>query len=255
MQENTFTKFFSAASVFSNSYKCNFQYEGVDYNCSEQAYMALKSRFFGDEARASAIMATDDPKVMKRIGRQVASFDQAVWDKTSRQVMSRVCEAKFRSNPKLCEALLATSGTVLVECSPWDYRWGIRLGILDPRSNDHHDWLGANRLGFILSKIRDTLSREQGKQPPWDCSIGNCTVCQDEHFPVLATTTPKEPERPPNSPAPVRASTPSVTSAHNAAWLQDPDLHARSAIYQHLLDEAWRARHPDCTYTDCSEIG
>ena len=138
--------------------------------------MAIKARYFHDAWREAAIMETDDPKVMKRIGRQITAFNQDIWDEISGDVMKHVCEAKFRSSPELHDALLATSGTVLVECSPWDYRWGIRLDIRDPRANRHQTWLGANRLGFILSKIRETLIRERGKVP-YDCLGASCHEC------------------------------------------------------------------------------
>ncbi|WP_443112317.1 hypothetical protein [Erythrobacter sp. Alg231-14] len=39
----------------------------MQYACAEQFMMAAKAHFFGDTARAAAIMATPDPMVHKRI--------------------------------------------------------------------------------------------------------------------------------------------------------------------------------------------
>ena len=78
--------------------------------------------------------------------------------------MMEVCRAKFEQNGQLGDLLLATKGTILVECSPWDHRWGIRCLKEDPCSDDHHKWKGANRLGFILSTLREKMIQDNSSQ-------------------------------------------------------------------------------------------
>lgn len=99
-------------------------------------------------------------EVVFELGRKVTGFSQSEWDKISRGVMIQASEAKYRQNKSLRDALVGTKGTVLVEASPYDCVWGIGLSRTDVRSNDHLLWKGANRLGFLLSTLRDNLIKE-----------------------------------------------------------------------------------------------
>ena len=40
----------------------------VEYNCVEQLMMASKARLFSDDAALSAILASDDPRGVQRLG-------------------------------------------------------------------------------------------------------------------------------------------------------------------------------------------
>ena len=51
----------------------------VEYSCAEQFMMASKARLFGDDSALSAILATNDPRERKRLGRQVRPFDHDSW--------------------------------------------------------------------------------------------------------------------------------------------------------------------------------
>ncbi len=73
------------------------------------------------------------------------------------------CREKFRQNPPLAAALLATGDTILVEASPYDRIWGVGLKWNDPRILDQSLWLGTNLLGKALMKVRDVLATEGGE--------------------------------------------------------------------------------------------
>ena len=49
--------------------------------------------------------------------------------------------------------------SVLVEASPYDAIWGIRLAASSPESHDPMKWRGQNLLGFALMEVRDELRR------------------------------------------------------------------------------------------------
>lgn len=66
--------------------------------------------------------------------------------------------AKFGQNPELKEFLLGTGHQVLVEASPYDNIWGVKLGPNDPCIPDPHNWRGKNLLGFALMTARDILA-------------------------------------------------------------------------------------------------
>ena len=66
---------------------------------------------------------------------------------------------KFSQNRDLREFLLSTGDSVLVEASPYDNIWGIRLAASSPEAQDPMKWRGQNLLGFALMEVRDELRR------------------------------------------------------------------------------------------------
>ena len=41
--------------------------------------IVFKARLLGDDTALSAILASDEPREQKRLGRQVGHFDSALW--------------------------------------------------------------------------------------------------------------------------------------------------------------------------------
>ena len=54
-----------------------------------------------------------------------------------------------------------TTGTTLVEASPYDKIWGIGLKSTSPLAQNRSTWKGTNLLGKILTEVRDELSTEE----------------------------------------------------------------------------------------------
>ena len=50
--------------------------------------------------------------------------------------------------------MLKTEGRTFVECAPRDQRWGIGLGINNPRAVIRSKWRGSNWLGECLDSSR-----------------------------------------------------------------------------------------------------
>ena len=71
--------FWHPPSAFSQWTLSPFTVDLVDYNCAEQFMMPSKARLFGDDTALSAILASNDPREQKRLGRQVRHFDPALW--------------------------------------------------------------------------------------------------------------------------------------------------------------------------------
>jgi len=65
------------AACLSQWWACAFTLDGVGYTSTEQWMMAGKARLFGDETTLAAILATNDPAVVKKLGRTVRGFDEA----------------------------------------------------------------------------------------------------------------------------------------------------------------------------------
>jgi hypothetical protein len=156
-----FTFFWSGP--FSQWFKSSFTLEGQRYVTAEQYMMAEKARIFGDVEVRDAILATDNARKQKALGREVRNFDAARWNAVAREVVYRGNRAKFLASPKLLEQLLATAGTTIVEASPDDCVWGIGLAEDDPRAADRSKWQGTNWLGDVLTSLRDDLISQRDR--------------------------------------------------------------------------------------------
>ena len=128
--------------------------------------LASKARLFGDNSALSAILATDDPREQKRIGRQVRHFDQDLWQKYCESIVFDGNLAKFSQNEDMRRALLHTSQRRLAEASPHVNLWGIGLRACDHHASSTDTWRGSNLLGQILEYVRETLDRETIQQSP-----------------------------------------------------------------------------------------
>jgi len=122
--------------------------------------MQQKALLFGDSATADLIMLTKCPKEKKRLGRTVCKFNQSIWDEYSIAIVHQENYNKFKQNMPLLNKLQATVDTTLVEASPHDYTWGIGLGECVKRSQKGETWLRQNKLGQILTELRDNVFLE-----------------------------------------------------------------------------------------------
>ena len=66
-----------------------------------------------------------------------------------------------------------TGDSVLVEASPYDAIWGIRLAASSPEAQDPMKWRGQNLLGFALMEVRDELRRVTENEMLCDWSNDN----------------------------------------------------------------------------------
>lgn len=64
---------------------------------------------------------------------------------------------KFTQNKDLKEFLLSTGNRIIVEASPYDAVWGIKMSEKDEFVNNPLKWKGENLLGFILMEVRDKI--------------------------------------------------------------------------------------------------
>ncbi|MBO9713013.1 NADAR family protein [Sphingomonas sp.] len=159
MNAERFTFFWSGP--FSQWHRSPFQLDGVLYNTAEQYMMAGKARLFGDEEMLARILAAEEPRDQKALGRRVRGFDGERWNATARDIVLVGSRAKFTQHRDLLQLLLRTEGTTLVEASPLDAIWGIGMAEDDPDARDRTKWRGTNWLGEVLTRLRDTLLAEQ----------------------------------------------------------------------------------------------
>lgn len=151
-----FTLFYPG--VFSQWAPSRFTIDGKDFDCAEQYMMYQKALLFGDFATAQKILkAESDPREVKRLGREVVGFREEIWNPMSWLIVREGSIGKYTQNRDLYLTLAETKGTTLVECSPTDNIWGIGRGIKDPLALNRNTWKGQNRLGEILTQVRNII--------------------------------------------------------------------------------------------------
>jgi len=154
---------------FSQWWYSPFEIDGETFNCAEQYMMVYKARLFGDVRTEMQIMRSVDakndenwykwPKEYKKLGRQVSNFDAAQWAVVARHVVYKANWAKFIQNPDLFMALLyVPSNYTIVEASPMDAIWGIKMPDTDPDAFNPANWQGKNWLGQVLTDIRRQIN-------------------------------------------------------------------------------------------------
>jgi hypothetical protein len=162
MERVTDTHVFFWNGPFSNWYthghRTEFNYLGIKFFNSEQAFMSRKAAYFEDWKTFKKIVETgQEPSVAKKLGRQVKNFNSEQWNDVCLSEMIDVNMAKFSQSPWLKETLLSTGDKILVEASPVDLVWGIGIHWENDDCLDESKWKGQNLLGKALMEVRKKL--------------------------------------------------------------------------------------------------
>lgn len=156
-ETNEFVFFWGADEIYSNFYPESFTHQGIRFKWSEQGVMYRKAMFFGAERIANMILEANSAYQCKQLGRSTEiPFVESQWTEVREQIYKEVLLDKF-SNPKLKRKLLATGSKHLVEASPYDKIWGIRLAEDHPFAEQPDKWQGLNLLGKVLMEVREEL--------------------------------------------------------------------------------------------------
>lgn len=156
-----FVFFFREHPEDSDHYFCSqwyvkdIEYKGRVYKSAEHLMMFYKAVFFKDYAVAEKILACNTPREAKDLGRQVSNYVDPDWLAVNKRVISLGTKEKFLQDHESLERLLYTNGRVLVEASPFDDLYGIKLRADDPKAKNPFLWLGQNLLGEVITKFRD----------------------------------------------------------------------------------------------------
>ncbi|XP_059162209.1 N-glycosidase YbiA-like [Physella acuta] len=153
----TFCLFYKKESPFSQHHPSKFKVDDQEFNCAEQYMMYKKAELFQDEIMKKKIMESKSPMEQKKFGRQVHNFDEDKWNAVCEDIVKEASIAKFKQNEHLRKELFATFPKTLVEASPTDCIWGIGMSESNPKAHDKKLWRGKNKLGYILTQVRDEL--------------------------------------------------------------------------------------------------
>lgn len=148
-----------------------FTFEGIEFSRAEKFMMFCKAVLFRDGAKAVEIMATNDARKQKALGRAVSGFVQAVWADIAWDIVYVGSYCKFTQNPGVKDYLMGDPADIIVEASPHDAIWGIKLAADDPRAHDRRQWMGRNMLGQAITEVRHYLRDPSSHEPGHTASM------------------------------------------------------------------------------------
>jgi ribA/ribD-fused uncharacterized protein len=128
---------------FSNFAPYPIQVDGQRWPTSEHYFQAQK---FQEAQHREAIRQQKSPMIAARMGRDRKKKLRPDWESVKVEIMRRAVRAKFTQHEDLCQVLLGTGDTTLVEHTEKDAFWG-----------DGGDGSGKNMLGKVLMEVREEL--------------------------------------------------------------------------------------------------
>ena len=147
--------FYSRHSPLSNFYSCSFVYNNTSFTSGEQAFQAQKALSTGRDDTARKIMREDDCLTIKKLGDLIKPPQGSTWFLERDKIMKSVLLAKFSQNEVLLGKLQDTGNCNLVEATRDNY-WGAGINLSDPTMKNNN-WPGQNKLGTLLSEVREQL--------------------------------------------------------------------------------------------------
>lgn len=141
----------------SNWFLSDFTFGNIRFTSMEQFMMYRKALCFHDDSTAQQILATDDVRRIKELGRLVQNYDDHYWNGVRQITVYEGLYAKFSQNAELKNRLKSTGTALLAECAVRDRIWGIGLSMTDPDRQVPEKWQGQNLLGYALMMVREEL--------------------------------------------------------------------------------------------------
>lgn len=139
---------------FSNLFRRPVVFEGIEFPTSEHAYQAGKAR--KPEVR-EWILSAPTPSLAAMAAHGLYVWDVVPdWAKIKFDRMRSVLRAKFSQHPDLCELLLSTGDSRLVEAGTTDNAVNRLWGEVNGK--------GQNMLGIMLMELRDELRIQQAAE-------------------------------------------------------------------------------------------
>lgn len=134
---------------FSNFSRHSFKFDGKIWQTSEHFFQASK---FVNTKYYEMIRLTDSPMEAAQIGRRRDLPLRPDWEDVKNAIMKSAVYEKFKQNEEICNKLLSTGNSQIIEKTENDYYWGC-----GSRGT------GKNMLGQILMEVREELRSESIK--------------------------------------------------------------------------------------------
>jgi ribA/ribD-fused uncharacterized protein len=144
----------SGVKEYSNMFERTFNLGGSTWKSTEHYFQAHKAVHKDDAER---IWGLKSPFDAKKEGKVIQ--ERADWDQVKESVLLHALRAKFGQNPDLAQMLIATGDEELLEFAPWD------------RGDSYWGWPGQNRMGVLLSQVRDELQKGVRHAQVWTSRV------------------------------------------------------------------------------------
>ena len=145
------------ADPLCNFYICDFMHREHRFISSEHAYQYEKCINVENEAAAKAVLEAPSPRAAKDIASTIPQSDLKEWHEIKDVVMYNILVSKAKCVPVFKHALMDSGTSYLVEATS-DLFWGCGLNAELATTTHFKYYLGYNVLGYVLSKVRTSLT-------------------------------------------------------------------------------------------------
>jgi len=146
--------------VYSQWAYSKFVENDIWFTSAEQYMMYKKALLFDDIETSIKILNIDNPRKVKKLGREIKNFDNKIWNENKIEIVTQGNILKFIQNEQLRDIMFKDSNLILVEASPYDKIWGVGLHFDDNLILNQDNWRGENLLGVCIMRAREFISKE-----------------------------------------------------------------------------------------------
>ena len=154
---NNIIGFFGELNPMSNFHKCDFIVDNIRFGSTEQYIQYTKARYFENKDLAQRILAAKNAYECKMLAKEIVYIQDKKWSDKAKVLCYPGIKAKFKQNPSLCNFLIHTGDTTLVECS-YDSLWGTGMPIHSTDCLKQECWVSQGLLRALLTKVHSVLS-------------------------------------------------------------------------------------------------
>ena len=149
------TVFQGRSDVFSNYYMCEINCHGITAKSSEHSYQYVKAIRRGCLDVAKLIKEAPTAHLAKQAAKRLPY--NANWKNEKLSVMKDILDQKCKQVPEFRDALINSKSNKLVEAVAGEYFWSSGLNKEDTLNTKNKYWFGQNRMGALLTEIRNSL--------------------------------------------------------------------------------------------------
>lgn len=150
LEDKTSLCFQGSHAYVSNFYATEIEYMECLFTSSEQAFQWQKAIENNDHEAARAILETDDPYTIKKLGEGVTAAGS--WVEREETILRGIVKQKFLQNEELYDRFTSSPYTSFYECTVGN-KWGCgsKLNLIDL---DPAILQGKNKFGEILNSLK-----------------------------------------------------------------------------------------------------
>lgn len=150
-----FVFFNSSKAPYSIDFLRAFKVEDIVYKSILEYLLCEKANFYKKDELYNSIKNSNDTNEQIELGNTLESSKE--WLEKEDQLLFNANKEKFTQHKDLQHVLLQVSDKELVKTGKGETYWGIGLDTMDLNSQKKDAWIGNNKLGVNLMKVREDL--------------------------------------------------------------------------------------------------